>query len=257
MNPDFGETASDYSRHRQGFPDQLFTMLATLGVKFDGASAVDLGTGTGTLARGMARRGASVTGIDPSDNLTSEAKRLDMEWGVSTHYVNATAEKTDLESDSFDIVASGQSWWWFDRPAALAEARRILKQGGALVICSYDWITGPGNVVELSEKLIEKHNPSWNMGGGNGLHPEFVSDLENGGFEGVRSDHVQADALYTKEAWRGRIRASAGIGASLTPEEVTIFDQELEEALDRFSRSDRISAPHVVYAAVGRKPVRR
>ena len=73
MQPDFGKTASDYSRHRHGFPDALFEMLAGLGVSLQGAKAVDIGTGTGTLARGMARRGAAVIGIDPSSELMEEA----------------------------------------------------------------------------------------------------------------------------------------------------------------------------------------
>lgn len=256
MIPDFGKTASDYSRHRQGFPDHLFNMLDGLDVKLSGARAVDLGTGTGTLARGMARRGATVTGIDPSSSLTAEAQRLDLEWGVSTQYISATAEKTSLESDGFDIVASGQSWWWFEKPAVTNEAVRILKSGGTLVICSFDWVPAPGNVVKLTEDLIEKHNPRWHMGGGNGLHPEFLSDLETGGFQQIRSDSIVVEAQYTKAAWRGRVRASAGIGASLTIDEVDVFDEELARALDRFTDSDPLPVPHAVFVAVGIKPSR-
>ena len=252
--PDFGKTASDYSRHRQGFPDQLFDMAGELGVEFQGVNAVDLGTGTGSLARGMARRGASVIGIDPSVDLIEEAKRLDLEWGVSTQYVNATAETTGLESGAYEIVASGQSWWWFDSQAALVEAQRILKLGGAIIICSFDWLPLPGSVVELTERLIEEHNPDWHMGGGAGTHPEFVTDLESGGFHDIRSNHREIDTRYTKEAWRGRIRASAGVGASMTPEQVGTFDTELSDALDKFTSDDLISTPHAIYIAVGRKP---
>lgn len=229
-------------------------MLTTLGVQLDGARVVDLGTGTGTLARGMARRGALVTGIDPSSVMTEEAERLDLEWGITTRYITGKAEKTGLESDGYDVVTSGQSWWWFDRHAALAETRRILKPEGTLAICSFDWVPRPGNVVELTEKLIEKHNPEWSIGGGNGQHPDFITDLESGGFEAVRSDYCAVDAMYTKEAWRGRIRASAGVGATLTPEQVETFDKEHAALLNAFTGDDPIAVPHGIFLAVGRNP---
>jgi ubiquinone/menaquinone biosynthesis C-methylase UbiE len=252
MNPDFSKTASDYSRHRQGFPDELFEVLTEFGIVLKESRAVDLGTGTGTLARGMARRGAIVTGIDPSSNLTEEAQRLDLEWGVATRYVNRSAESTGLDSGGFDVVTSGQSWWWFDAPAALAEVRCILRPGGTLTICSFDWVPAPGNVVELTEQLIKKHNPQWDMGGGNGLHPEFVTDLKSGGFKHTRNNFRPVDATYTKESWRGRIRASAGIGTFLEPEQITAFDSEHVALLDRFTSSNTLTVPHIVFTAAGR-----
>lgn len=252
MKPDFGKTASDYAQHRHGFPDQMFSMLEHMGVRFSDARAVDIGTGTGSLARGMARRGAKVTGIDPSIELMEEATKLDMEWGVDTQYIRGTAEKTGLESGAFDLVTSGQSWWWFDTDRALAEATRILKPGGILAICSFDWVPAPGNVVELTEKLIEKHNPQWNMGGGNGKHPEFVTDMGRGGFVDVQTDHASVNAPYTKESWLGRIRASAGVSASLSPEQVARFDEELETELDAFSVGERLPVPHAIYVAQGK-----
>jgi SAM-dependent methyltransferase len=253
MNPDFGRTTSDYSTHRQGFPDSLYELLAGLGARFSGARAVDLGTGTGTLARGMARRGASATGIDLSSAMTAEAARLDMEWGVSTQYLNTSAEKTGLESAAFDLVTAGQSWWWFDNSAALAEVQRILRPGGILAICSFDWVPAPGNVVELTERLITQHNPRWSMGGGTGRHPEFLADLKKGGFEDIKDAFQPVDAVYTRAAWRGRVRASAGIGASLDKQAVHAFDLELASALDAFSDQDPILVPHALYLAIGRK----
>ena len=54
---DFGRTVSDYSTHRAGFPPLLFDKLGERGIGADGQRILDLGTGTGTLARGFAMRG--------------------------------------------------------------------------------------------------------------------------------------------------------------------------------------------------------
>jgi hypothetical protein len=40
---------------------------------------------------------------------------------------------------------------------------------------------------------------------------------------------------FTRESWRGRIRASRGVGASMSPEQVAAFDSEHAELLDRIA----------------------
>ncbi|MXY35877.1 MAG: hypothetical protein F4Y54_03750, partial [Dehalococcoidia bacterium] len=54
---DFGRAASDYATFRAGFPDRFFDELEAHGVGFAGIDAVDLGTGTGTVARGLGGEG--------------------------------------------------------------------------------------------------------------------------------------------------------------------------------------------------------
>ena len=253
-NPDFGQTAHDYARHRGGFPPEFFDSLNEIAIDPKGARIVDLGTGTGTIARGFATRNGQVTGVDISDDLMREARRLDGEAGVTVEYVRASAEETGLATDGFDIVVAGQCWWWFDADAALAEATRLLRPGGALLLASWDWIPQPGNVVDLTERLIESHNPEWLRGGGNGLHPEFIVDLQPGGFEPVSQLTFPMDDLYTHASWRGRVRASAGIAATLPSAQVEAFDNELATMLkDRFP-DDPLAIPHRVFAAVGRTP---
>ena len=63
---DFGKTAADYARHRAGYPDWLFERLMRRGLVRPGMRALDLATGTGYLARGLAQRGLTVTGLDIS-----------------------------------------------------------------------------------------------------------------------------------------------------------------------------------------------
>ncbi|MFP6729304.1 MAG: class I SAM-dependent methyltransferase [Alphaproteobacteria bacterium] len=152
---DFGKTASDYGAHRAGFPEALYDRLAVFGIGKAGQRLLDLGTGTGALGRGFARAGCKVTGLDPSDALIEEAKRLDGEAGVTTtDYVIARAEETGFPDHAFDVVTAGQCWHWFDRPAAASEAARLLKPDGALVIAHFDWIPLPGNLAEATERLI-------------------------------------------------------------------------------------------------------
>ena len=252
MKIDFGRTAGDYARYRAGFPDVLFERLAGLGIGRRGDRILDLGTGTGTLGRGFARRGCAVTGLDPSTELLEQARAIDRTAGLKTNYVVARAEDTGMPERSFDVVSAGQCWHWFDRPRAATEARRILVAQGLLVIAYFDWIPLPGNVVEATEKLIEHHNPAWKFGGGNGIHPQFLHDVAVAGFRDIETFSVDLDVPYSHEAWRGRIRASAGVGASLSADRVAEFDRALESLLRERFPGDPFEVFHRVFAIVCR-----
>ena len=106
--------------------------------------------------------------------------------------------------------------------------RRLLVPDGRLVITHFDWIPLPGNVVEATEKLIEQHNPEWKMSGGRGMYSRWLSDVAIAGFQSIETFSFDIFVLYSHGAWRGRIRASAGIAASLSPEQVTRFDSALQ-----------------------------
>jgi SAM-dependent methyltransferase len=254
VNVDFGRTASDYGRHRAGFPDSMFDRLRRYGVGIRGQRVVDVGTGTGTVARGFALRGCAVIGIDPSEELIGEARRLDAEAGVDVDYRIARAEATRLGDGSVGVYSAGQCWHWFDRPRAAAEARRVLVPGGAIVICHFDWLPLPGNVVEATEQLILAHNPRWGAAGGRGMYPAWATDVAEAGFTGIETFSYDVAAPYSHEGWRGRTRASAGVAASLDADAVHRFDADHAAMLAERFPGEPLEVPHRVWALIARRP---
>ena len=254
MKIDFGLTAQDYAKHRAGFPDSIYPPLAAHGVGKPGQRILDLGTGTGTLARGFMMRGCRVIGLDPATTMLEQASALSRAERAAPAYLAARAEQIPITSGVVDIVTAGQCWHWFDRAAAANEARRVLRPGGAIVIAHFDWIPLKGNVVELTEELILARNPHWKFGSGTGLHPRALTDLGEAGFENIRTFSYDTFAPYTHEGWRGRIRASAGVGASLPEVEVRAFDAELAELL-REKFPDPMPVHHRVWAVVAQRKI--
>ncbi len=84
VDVNFGLTAADYGRFRAGFPDSLFIRLEAEGLIEPGLRVLDLGTGTGSLGRGFARRGCAVVGLDLSPDLIAEARALDAAAGLAS-----------------------------------------------------------------------------------------------------------------------------------------------------------------------------
>lgn len=232
MDADFGKAAADYGTYRAGFPDKFFERLATYGIGRPGQRVLDLGTGTGTVARGLAGRGCIVTGLDRSADLIEEAKRLDRQAGVTVHYVVAGAEHTGFADDGFDVVTAGQCWHWFDHGSVARGVRRLLVSGGRFVIAQFDWLPHRGN----------------------GSHPDYVRDVAVAGFDDIETFSFDVPVSYSHEAWRGRIRASAGVAASLEPDRVARFDAELAELLTAHFPRQPLQIPHRVSAVVSRSP---
>ncbi len=168
--------------------------------------------------------------------------------------VGGRAEALPFAGGRFDLVTAGQCWHWFDRPRAAAEARRVLRPGGALVIAHYDWVPRPGNVVDAMERLVLAHNPAWRGAGTTGLYPAWLGDVDDAGFERLETFSLDVPAVYTHEAWRGRVRACAGVGASLPAEGVARFDREHAALLAERFPHEPLVVPHRLWALVAWRP---
>lgn len=257
MQINFGLTAEDYAKHRAGFPNELFDRIFKEEIVKTGDTLVDLGTGTGSLARGFAARGCNVIGIDISAQLLEQAKDLSMQENVDVDFRFAQAEETGLPDSTFDVVSAGQCWHWFDRPRAAQEAHRILKPNGRVLIPHFDWLPLSGNIVDITEKLIQKYNEPWyeRFGNKTGMYPDWLRDLGEADFVNIETYSFDLPAPYSADAWRGRIRASSGVGASLSEEDVIKFDAELKSVLEEFTTDEKtlLQVPHRVFVVHARK----
>lgn len=245
-NADFGKTARDYLTHRPGFPKSLFVKLQDWGIGVGQQTIIDLGTGTGTIAQNLSTSINQIFGIDPSKEMLAAARELSVNTNIQ--YLVGRAEATGLNDNIADVVTAGQCWHWFDHRLAAAEILRILKPTGVLVVPYFDWIPLSGNIVRRTEALIEQYNPAWKGGNQFGIHPQLFRQLGDNGFTNFKSFTYDEQIEFSHRAWRGRIRASAGVGASLSVTDVDQFDQALKAMLKAEFPTDPLNIPHRVFA---------
>lgn len=247
---DWGRTSADYGRHRPGPPDSFFRRLADLGVGVSGQRILDLGTGTGALARRFAEQGAIVAGIDISPEQIAEARRLAAEQGLAVDLRVAPAEAPPFAPASFEVATANQCWLYFDASKTLVALRRVLVPRGRLMVGHFNWVPREDPIARESERLVLAHNPAWTGGDWDGAYEERPAWAEDalrieGGF-------VYDEAIpFTAESWRGRMRACRGVAATLAPAEVERFDAELDALLARIG-GERFTVLHRIEAKLYR-----
>ena len=135
------ETAAErYARSRPYVHPQIVARIAGLTGVARFASALDVACGTGQSTRAVASIAERVTGIDASAAMLAQA-----EPAPGVQYQVATAESLPFDDGMFDLITVGLAFHWFDEARFLAEARRVLRSGGWLVL--YNSAFG-GEIVE-------------------------------------------------------------------------------------------------------------
>ena len=106
-------------------------------------AVADIGCGPGTAARGAARLGASVVGVDPAPVMLRLARLLTRRSTRTVRYAEGSAEALPLPDSSVSVAWSIASvHHWTDLDAGLQEVRRVLQPGGRLV--AIERLTRPG-----------------------------------------------------------------------------------------------------------------
>jgi SAM-dependent methyltransferase len=122
----FGTIAEAYDAHRPGYPASLFDDL--LGRVPDASAALDVGAGTGKVARALADRGIVGTAVEPDPAMAAVARRHLEGTGWSVQ--EADVEGCEVPEASVDLVTCGQAWHWVDPEHGLARLRAVLRPGG-------------------------------------------------------------------------------------------------------------------------------
>ncbi len=118
-------------------PLRLDWMQAAAGGALEGKRWLDVGCGGGLIAEGMARRGATVVGIDMADKALAVAKLHALDNEVAVDYRLSTAEALALaEPASFDAISCLEMLEHVPQPASVIAACAQAAKPGAPVFFS-------------------------------------------------------------------------------------------------------------------------
>ncbi|MEO6881223.1 MAG: class I SAM-dependent methyltransferase [Mycobacteriaceae bacterium] len=111
------------------------------------ARVVDVGTGTGFVAAGLAGRAASVVGVDNSPAMLGvAADNLAALGATNVTLADGEVDQLPLPDDSVDVAVANMVLHHAPEPAAmLAEMARVVRPGGTIAITDeiehhYEWM---------------------------------------------------------------------------------------------------------------------
>ncbi|MBN2544429.1 MAG: class I SAM-dependent methyltransferase [Spirochaetes bacterium] len=227
---DWGNTSDDYGKYRPGYPQFVYDFLFNIGIGKNKQKIIDLGTGTGVLARAFAKNGAVVTGVDVSVDQIRKAVELSKKEKLDIKYIASKIEDCEFNEGSFDMASSGQSWIYFDPVQTITKLMKWLIPKGKLLLMHLSWLPYEDEIAAMTEKLILQFNPSWK--GANYKENRSGKTYNNlRDFSMFTFQKFIVPVEFTQETWRGRMRSCRGIGASLDHQRVAEFDLILEEML--------------------------
>jgi SAM-dependent methyltransferase len=218
-----------------------------------GDRVVDVACGTGIVARRAAARvgpAGAVTGTDVNDEMVAVARQADT--GGTVRWERADAVALPVADGAADVVLCQQGMQYLpDRPAALAEARRVLRPGGRLGVAVWRSTAHQPGFAALAGALERAGGP---VAGDimrtpfRGPDADVLRPLLAGA--GFADTHARIGVIAVRfpsarDFLARQVAASplvAVVGA-LAPDRVAAIEEEVDRALAPFVDDDGVTFP--------------
>jgi SAM-dependent methyltransferase len=168
------------------------------------------------------RAGVTAVGVDPSEEMLEAAKPR---AGEHCRFVQGRAEQLPFPDSSFDRGLMQTVVHLLDRPTALADARRVLRDDAALLVCTVD----PAGVDAF---WLAEWFPSW-ADIDRGRFPAvsaLTEELRSAGFQRIETARNPRRLEFTRDHALSMLRARFASSFAL------IDEREYERGLDRAER---------------------
>ena len=153
-------------------------------IQLKGKALLEVGSGDGRLTALLADKAEAITAIDP-DNNSIEVARKNIS-GVN--FLVGSGEKLDFANESFDIVLFSYSLHHQDCVKALAEAKRVVRQDGHILILE----PTPGGEFTLLVFIFEKNEIP--------RLQQTLYHISSGAYSILRKETYGVDYLYADES---------------------------------------------------------
>src|SRR5215469_5963617 len=133
----FSDRVEDYVKYRPHYSAEVVQALREACRLSPVHLVVDLGCGTGLLAKIFLENGNRVIGVEPNAEMRKAGEQFLASF-TNFSMIDGTAEATTLPDHSADFVIAGQAFHWFQPKPTRSEFARIVKPEGWVVLIWHD-----------------------------------------------------------------------------------------------------------------------
>jgi len=213
----FGDDPARYDRARPSYPAALVQRIVETS---PGRDLLDVGTGTGIVARLFQAAGCTVLGVEADERMAAFARKAGTEVEVGT------IEAWDPAGRAFDAMVAGQAWHWVDPVAGAAKAAAALRPGGLFAAFWNVQQPSPEAAAAFAE-AYRRHVPGFPPSRPGFGAVRAYSDVCERAAQGLRATdgafgepeiwRFEWDQTYTRDEWLDVVPTHGG--HSLIPEE--------------------------------------
>jgi ubiquinone/menaquinone biosynthesis C-methylase UbiE len=171
---------------RAGIADRRTELLAELK-----GEIIEIGSGTGASLPHY-RQATRVVAVEPDESMASRLPARVAEASVPVEVITAQAEELPFPDGSFDAAVFAFVLCSVgDQRNAIAEARRVLKPGGKLVLLEH--VRGEGRTARWQERLTPLHRK---LAGNCHLDRDTLATVEAAGFDVREVERIELPGTH-------------------------------------------------------------
>lgn len=230
LGPDYGSQWQDEGvarvyPYRPPYADETFDLLAGLLPEGAPPAVLDVGAGTGDLARPLARRFERVDAVEPSHAMVKIGRRQDGGKAANLRWIGAPIESATL-GGPYGLAVAGESIHWTNWDVAFPAIAGALAPGAVLAILQrrvarMPWTDALGLLIarystnreyepyDIEQELVSRE------------HLEILGHARTAEFGFTQSRDEYVDALHSRN---GFSRARMGVATK-------VFDAKFRDLL--------------------------
>lgn len=233
-----------YAKARPKYALEFFDYLKNELVFNSSSVFADIGSGTGIFTEQLLNCGYKVFAVEPNDDMRNKAEE---KLSLNHNFKSVLGRDSDfnLPDNSVDCVTAAQAFHWFDTDAFAKECKRVLKDGGKVILIYNSRDEDSGCTKKLAE-VRHRYNNEF-KGFSNGISEEKCVLFFSGECSVFSADNTQ---VYDRQGYVNRVLSSS-YSLNEDDERYQQYLCDINEIFDEFSENGFIRVPVHTVAYIG------